>query len=64
MQITVQVPCSFYVLLLSRFFKGKGKSGFLGGFLSVFFKKNTGVSFGSFFFKQPCLRPTHEEKLV
>jgi len=31
LQITVQVSCLFYVLLLSRFFKGKLKSIFLSG---------------------------------
>jgi len=32
LQLTVQVSYLFYFLLLSRFFKGKVKSGVFGGF--------------------------------
>ena len=36
LQLTVQVTCLFYFLPLSRFFKGKVKTGFLMGFIGFF----------------------------
>jgi len=59
-QITVQVSCLFY-FLLSRFFKGKVKSGFvffLVGFIVFFkwtFKKKTGCVFLGRIFCNPGL---------
>jgi len=53
LQLTVQVCCLFYFLLLSRFFKRKLEWVFwwaLLGFFSGLFKKNRVDFFGSFFF--------------
>ena len=49
LQITVQVCCLFYFLLLSRFFKGKVKSEIAGGFNGSFFKWAFKKKPGSFF---------------
>jgi len=53
LQVTVFKCPAYFIFLLSRFFKGKVKSGFYCFFKWAFLKKTQVGFFGSFFLQQP-----------